>query len=85
MKCPQYIKNMLMTRAHHAQRFTSLDVDIQEWLDKHGITVEEYDICGGCESYVNPLASSKRIIQAVEKFEPLPITNAKGYLYEMEG
>ena len=54
MKCPQYIKDMLMSRAHHAERFTSLDVDIQEWLDKHGITVEEYDICGGCESYVNP-------------------------------
>lgn len=32
MKCPQYIKDMLMSRAYHAERFTSLDVDIQEWL-----------------------------------------------------
>ena len=84
MKCPQYIKDMLMSRTHHAERFTSLDVDIQEWLDKHGITVEEYDICGGCESYVNPRDSSKRIIQAIEEFEPLPIKNAKGYPYEVE-
>ena len=57
---------------------------IQQWLDKHGIQVEEYDICGGCESYVNPLASSKRIIQAIEEFEPLPIKDAKGYPYEVE-
>lgn len=84
MKCPQYIKDMLMSRAHHAERFTSLDVDIQEWLDKHGIVVEEYDIGGGCESYVNPRASSRRIIEAIEEFEPLSIKNAKGYPYEEE-
>ena len=59
MKCPQYIKDMLMSRAYHAERFTSLDVGIQEWLDKHSIEVDEYDICGGCEAYVNRLASSK--------------------------
>lgn len=54
MKCPQYIKNMLMRRAKHAADFTELDVAISEWLDTHGIEVEEYDICGGCESYVIP-------------------------------
>lgn len=28
---------------------------------------EEYDINGGCESYVNPYQSSNRILCAVEK------------------
>ena len=84
MKCPQYIKDMLMARAHHAERFSSLDWDVQEWLDKHGIEVVECDICGGCESYVNPRDSSKRIIQAIEDFEPLPTKNEKGYPYEVE-
>ena len=67
-----------------AERFSSLDWDVQEWLDKHGIEVEECDICGGCESYVNPRDSSKRIIQAIEDFEPLPTKNEKGYPYEVE-
>lgn len=69
MKCPQYIKDMLTRRAKHAAEFTELDIAIGEWLDKHGIEVEEYDICGGCESYVNPYASSRRIIEAIENFE----------------
>lgn len=84
MRCPQYIKDMLMSRAHHAERFTSLDIDIQEWLDKHGITVEECDISGGCGSYFNPRDSSERIIQAIEDFEPLSTQNSKGYPYEVE-
>ena len=84
MKCPQYIKDMLMKRAHHAVRFTALDIEVQEWLDKHGIQVEEYDICEGCDSYVNPYESSRRIIQAIEEFDPLPIKSTKGYPYEVE-
>ena len=83
MKCPQYIKDMLNARANHAAKFTVLDVTIQEWLEKHGIEVEEFDICGGCESYVNPYDSSRRIIEAIEEFEPLPIKDAKGYPYEV--
>ena len=75
---------MLRARANHAAKFTDIDVAVHEWLDKHGIIVEEFDICGGCESYVNPHASSKRIIEAIEEFEPLPIKNAKGYPYEVE-
>lgn len=83
MKCPQYIKDMLMARANHAAKFTSIDVTVQEWLDKHGIVVEEYDICGGCESYVNPHDSSRRIIEAIEEFEPVSVHKAKGYPYEV--
>lgn len=69
MKCPQYIKDMLMRRARYAEEFTAIDFALGEWLDKHGIEVEEYDIRGGCESYVNPYDSSRRIIEAIENFE----------------
>lgn len=69
MKCPEYIKKALIRRANHAEAFTVLDCMIQEFLDKHNILVEEYDICGGCESYVNPHSSSKRILKAIEESE----------------
>lgn len=58
-----------MRRAKYASAFTDIDCTIREWLDKYGIEVEEYDICGGCDSYVNPYASSRRIIEAIENFE----------------
>lgn len=69
MKCPKYIKEALIQRAKCAERFTELDYMISEWLDTHNIEVEEYDICGGCESYVNPFDSSRRIITAIEEAE----------------
>lgn len=66
MKVPKYIKQALESRANHAERFTYLDCIIFEFLDKHGIPYEEYDINGGCESYVNPHASSDRLLRAIE-------------------
>lgn len=68
MKCPKYIKDALKQRANHAARFTELDVMIGNWLEKHGLLgqVETYDICGGCESYVNPDSSSDRILEIIE-------------------
>ena len=68
MKCPNYIKEALKQRANHADRFTELDIMIAEWLEKHDLIhlVEDYDIHGGCESYVNPTNSSARILEAIE-------------------
>ena len=66
MKCPKYIEEALRRRANHAAKFTSLDVMIMEFLEKNDIIVEEYDICGGCESYVNPHDSSRRILEAIK-------------------
>lgn len=69
MKVPKYIKDKLLRRARCASQFTDLDCDIADWLDKNNIEVEEYDICGGCEAYVNPYESIKRILQAIEDKE----------------
>lgn len=68
MKCPKYIKKALEQRADCACKFTELDVMIGEWLEKHDLLykVEEYDIHGGCESYVNPDSSSARILEVIE-------------------
>ena len=68
MKCPRYIEDALRQRANCAARFTELDVMIAEWVEKHDLLylVEEYDIHGGCESYVNPDASSARILEVIK-------------------
>lgn len=68
MKCPKYIKQMLIQRAACAEKFTELDIAIKKWLEKNDLLdlVEDYDICGGCESYVNPFASSARILEIIE-------------------
>lgn len=69
MECPKYIREALLRRANHASAFLDLDWTIAEWLEKHGIDVNNEDIHGGCESYVNPYESSKRILKAIEEKE----------------
>ena len=66
MKVPKYIKQALESRANYAERFTRLDCIIFEFLEKHNISCEGYDINGGCESYVNPHSSIDRILRAIE-------------------
>lgn len=65
MKCPKYIEDALFKRANCAARFMEHDWVIAQFLEKHDIEVEDYDIYGGCESYCNPDASSRRIYEAI--------------------
>ena len=67
MKCPEYIKDLCLKRAKAASRFMDYDYEIAQWLKNHNIEVEDYDICTGCESIVNPYPSSDRIIKAIEE------------------
>lgn len=69
MKCPKYIQDALYKRSKCAGLFMKWDCIICNFLEKHGIEVESYDIATGCESYINPLASSRRILEAIEKKE----------------
>lgn len=68
MKCPKYIKEALRRRTRAAYVFTAADTMIADWLEKNNLLdrVELYDICGGCESYVNPDSSSARILEVIE-------------------
>lgn len=65
MKCPKYITEALNKRATCAINFSIHDSTISRFLDKHGIEVEDFDIRGGCESYINPVDSSNRILRAI--------------------
>ena len=68
MRCPNYIRKALIKRAKCAATFTDLDLEISEWLEKNDLLnlIEDYDIHGGCESYVNPYDSSFRILKVIE-------------------
>ena len=69
MKCPNYIRDLCYKRAKAASRFIDYDYKIYEWLEDHNVEVEDFDILTGCESIVNPYASSDRIIKAIEDYE----------------
>lgn len=65
MRCPKYIRDSLIKRAKCAMEFTAQDCIIRKFLERNNIKVEDYDISGGCESYVNPVDSSNRILEAI--------------------
>lgn len=66
MKVPIYIKKLIERRARLAVMLNHTDHELGNWLEKNCIDVEEYDVYGGCEMYVNPQSSADRIIQAIE-------------------
>lgn len=66
MKVPIYIKKLIERRARLAVLLNYTDYKLRDWLEKNCIDVEECDVYGGCEMYVNPQNSADRIIQAIE-------------------
>lgn len=69
MKCPKYVKAMIARRAKLASDLNVVDYDLCTWLERHGILdrLETYDTFGGAEIYVNPMASARRILDAIER------------------
>ena len=67
MKCPKYVSKLLDKRINSAFNLREADTKLVEWLEKNNIAVEEYDILGGCEMYVNPYNSAERIREAIER------------------
>ena len=66
MKVPNNISHLLRRRATLAATLMEVDYKIAEWLDKKGIEVEDYDIHGGAEIFVNPHRSAERIREAIK-------------------
>ena len=67
MRIPKYIEALIQRRADLAFNLSIADYKLCEWLDKNGIIVEDYDIMTGCEMYVNPYDSARRIRQAIRE------------------
>ena len=65
MKIPKYVEKLIVRRCRLAKELNSTDVKLAHFLERNGIEVEEYDIYGGCEMYVNPDSSSERVREAI--------------------
>lgn len=70
--CPKYIKNKINSRADHAARFTELDSEICDWMEKRGIdiTAPQFSdhILTGAESLCNPYSSADLLIYEIENY-----------------
>lgn len=53
MKCPKYIREMIIDRKRCAVKYMNLDVKLAEWAEKKGI-VCEYLQGGFVDTLVNP-------------------------------
>ncbi len=67
MEVPKYIEKIITRRAELAMDLNSADHKLSKWLEKNDIEVEECDISGGCELYVNPYDAAERIREAIRK------------------
>lgn len=68
MKVPKYIIKLLKTKANSYSKALSAGVEVDRWLDKHGIEIEEYDRADGCEAAANPYTSINTIIKTIEEY-----------------
>jgi len=73
MKIPKYIMRLIERRAKLATELTQASYELDEWLARNDIldSLEEYDYGTGVEIYVKPYDSAQRIIEAIEKKDPL--------------
>lgn len=67
MKCPKYIDKIIDRRARLAVELNDADCRLAEWLEKNMVEVDDYDVYGGCEMYMNPYNSAERIREAIKK------------------
>ena len=67
VKIPKYIEKLLLRRELYATEILVISEKIDEFLEKHGIEVEEYDRTSGVEVYVNPEESANRIRKAIKE------------------
>lgn len=70
MWLPKRIEKLIDRRARLAAELMNADYELSNWIDKHGIPVEDYDYRTGVELYTNPYASARRIKEAVANFNP---------------
>lgn len=65
MKIPKEISAALKKRTKAAEDLMDVDSIITDFINEHGIAVEEYDYCTGVEMYANPYASEERVRNAI--------------------
>ena len=65
MEIPKYIVELARKRMNHATKTMNAAIELQAWLDKHDIKIEEYDAPGGLETLISPYYSTCRVLTAI--------------------
>ena len=65
MKIPKYVLDLIIKRQRYVEKAMDSAFSLQEWLDKNEIYVEDCDEIGGCEMFVNPDESARRVMNAI--------------------
>lgn len=65
MQIPKYVLDLIIKRQRYAEKAISAAYSLQEWLDKNGICVEDYDESGGAEMFVDSHESAIRVLKAI--------------------
>lgn len=56
-----YRKKLINQRCRYAELVEKIDYELSTWLKKNRINVDEQDVFGGSEVYLNPIGSANRI------------------------
>lgn len=65
MKIPNYVLDLIVKRRRYVEKAMDNAVSLQDWLDKHGIQIEDEDSVGGYEMFSNPYESARRVMNAI--------------------
>ena len=65
MKVPKYVEDIIWARCHTAERYIEKCAELNEFLHKYDIEIEDYDDATGCETLANPRDSAIRVLEAI--------------------
>ena len=65
MEIPKYIVELARKRMNYATKTMNAAIELQVWLDKHDIQIEEYDASSSLETLISPCYSTCRVLAAI--------------------
>lgn len=69
MKCPKYIRNLLISRAYHYNKALKSGLKVDDWLEKQGIEIDGCDSADGNEAIWFSYLSAKTVYEAILDFD----------------
>lgn len=67
MQVPEHLKYWLAYRTSAALRARKGAIEVDDWLDKHGVEVPKGDRMSGTDYLLDPIGSAERILKIVEE------------------
>ena len=65
MEIPKYIVELARKRMNYATKTMNAAIELQVWLDKHDIQIEEYDAPSSLETLISSYYYTCRVLAAI--------------------